>query len=393
LLLPFATLYFSHVLSAFLGFAAFLLLWLERERGHGLGLIAGAGLLVGYAVSTEYPLALLAVLLGVYVIWRGSPVRPALAYGAGLLAGLLPLLLYDWWAFGSPFHLSYSYVAANSSGVLGLGAPSVRRLVELLVADRGLLVVTPVCAAGFAGIVILFREGRRRDALVPAAVVSGYLAYNACYYLPFGGGVPGPRFLITLLPFLAVPLAAAYRKAPLATLALALVSAMMMILATLTGPILATARSTHTWWARLQLGHFRTPDITVALFAIFALLALAAAARAVSRPRLTRNDVTLAILALGSWYAISRVGPTLLHSDLSSGHISGLIALLALGAALIATVTRMALGNQLAVLAGIPLLALAVRRFDRAELTIILAAVSVVLLVAVSRRGRIVLRH
>jgi hypothetical protein len=391
LVLPFATLFFSHVLSACLGFAAFCLLWLERDRGGGLALIGGAGALAGFAVSTEYPLAVLAALLGLYVVWRRAPVKPALAYGAGLVVGLAPLLLYDWWAFGSPLHLSYSYVAANSSGVLGLGAPSLRRAVELLVADRGLLVVTPVVAAGIAGIVILYREGRRRDALIPAAVVAAYFGYNACYYLPFGGGVPGPRFLITMLPFLAVPLAAAYREAPIATLALAVVSAIMMILATLTGPILATSVSTHTWWLRLELGHFRTPTVTVWVFGIFVALAILAAVRASPRPRVTRIDVELAALGIGSWLAIGRAGPALLHSDLSSGHVWGLAALLVLGVALAAITTRLALGNRLALIAGVPLVALAVRSFDHTTLTFCLVAVSLALLVVLARtrRGRL----
>ena len=103
----------------------------------------------------------------IYVGWRRQPRNALVAYGAGVLVGLIPLLVYDAWAFGSPFHLSYSYVAANSSGVLGLGAPSVKNALRLLVADRGLFVVTPVTAAAIAGIVILWREGRRHDALVP----------------------------------------------------------------------------------------------------------------------------------------------------------------------------------------------------------------------------------
>src|SRR5438270_287855 len=164
LILPFATVLFSHVLSTTLGFAAFYLLWRQRDRGGGVGWIAAAGFLAGYAVSTEYPLGLLAVLLAVYVAWRRSPVKPLIAYGTGFVIGLIPLLLYDWWAFGAPLHLSYSYVAANSSGVLGFGAPSLRSAIKLLVSDRGLLVVTPVVAAGVAGSVILYREGRRLDA-------------------------------------------------------------------------------------------------------------------------------------------------------------------------------------------------------------------------------------
>ena len=82
LVLPFATLFFSHVLSACLGFAAYCVLWrdreLEPERGPRLGLIAGAGALAGYGVGAEYPLALLAVLLGVYAVWRRDPLKPGL---------------------------------------------------------------------------------------------------------------------------------------------------------------------------------------------------------------------------------------------------------------------------------------------------------------------------
>ncbi|MBV9473250.1 MAG: hypothetical protein JO206_09800 [Solirubrobacterales bacterium] len=384
LLLPFATLLFSHVLSASLGFAAFYLLWIERTRGGRVELIAGAGLLAGYAISTEYPLALLAVLLGLFVLWRRRPLPAGLVYSAGVLVGLIPLFAYDWWAFGSPFHLSYSYVAANSSGVLGLGAPSVRNAVRLLVSDRGLLVVTPVVAAGIAGIAILYREGRRLDALVSGAVVAAYFGYNACYYLPFGGGVPGPRFLITMLPFLALPMAAAYRKAPVTTLALGLLSAGTMVLATLTGPLLDTGLSRHVWLQRLQAGHFKVPTASVWLFALLALIALALALRVTPRPRVRRIDLELTVLGLGSWFAVSRAGPALLASDLSSGHVWGLAALVILGVALVATVTRLALGNQLALLAAVPVVALAVRSLDRTTLAICLVAASLALLVVLA---------
>src|SRR5207237_10683392 len=57
LFLPFTSLFFAHVLSAFLGFAAFAFLWRERAGPSKLVLVAAAGALAGLAVVVQYPLA------------------------------------------------------------------------------------------------------------------------------------------------------------------------------------------------------------------------------------------------------------------------------------------------------------------------------------------------
>ena len=64
LLLPFATLFFDHVLSAALGFAAFVVLMLERERRRRVVRSPRAGVLAGLAVVVEFPLGIVAVVLG-----------------------------------------------------------------------------------------------------------------------------------------------------------------------------------------------------------------------------------------------------------------------------------------------------------------------------------------
>jgi hypothetical protein len=197
-----------------------------------------------------------------------------------------------------------------------------------------------------------------------------------------------------MLPFLAVPLGAAYRKVPIATLALAGISAATMGLATIAGPILNTATPTEVWLKRLELGHFRTPDVTVVLFGVFVLLAIVAAVLATKRPRVTRVDLELTALAVGSWLAIRAAGPALLAKDLSTGHIWGLTALVVFGAVLATIITRVARGNRLAVFAGIPLMALAARSVvHETTLAFALVAISLVLLVGSGLPGRMTVKR
>src|SRR5580700_6899238 len=71
MVLPLSTLLFSHVFTAFLGFAAFALMLRERDNGPPSAmLLALAGLAMGYAVASEYPLFFVALVLGLYLLSR-----------------------------------------------------------------------------------------------------------------------------------------------------------------------------------------------------------------------------------------------------------------------------------------------------------------------------------
>ncbi len=354
MVLPFATMLFSHVLSATLAFAAFVVLWQERRGPPSIVRVGLAGLLAGLAVTVEYPVALVGAIVGVYAILRRPVLARAGAYAGGAFVGVLPALLFNLWAFGSMFTFSYANVvgdqAANKRGLFGVSAPDFGVLVQLLFSPIGLLVLTPVVLAGAVGLIFLYRRGHRLEALVAGAVSVLYLLWNAGYETPFGGNSPGPRFLVVTLPFLALGLAAAYRVFPLTTLALAIGSGVEMVVLTLTTPLLTDDLA---WFHRFATGQFAETVLDllgighgVAVFFVALAAAVGLGVLATARPALRVADALRALLAVAGWVVVVRRAP-----DLFDEH--GPWSALGLAAAVVVAVTLVPIGLERAVvLAG-----------------------------------------
>lgn len=331
LIMTFASEYFSHVISAAFGFAAFALLMREREGPPSTWLVAAAGALAGLAVTFEYQTGLVGVVLLFYALARSEARLPrAVAYAAGAIAGVIPALAFNAWALGSPFEFAYGAavdtpgfsghdtLGLNSDGFFGITAPRLDAGVDLLVANRGLLTLTPVIAACVAGVVLMRRGGFRTEANVIAAVAAVYFIYNAGYWLTFGGGTPGARFLIPALPFLALGLATTYRRIPAITLALAIPSAVFMVAAALVFPLLGE-QGPGTWLEFIRDGRFEHTLLTVlgvsnAWLAIAPVLAalIAAVVLAVRATPITPvGDLRPAVAAVLAWVVLSIVGPSI----------------------------------------------------------------------------------
>ena len=331
MVLPLSTLLFSHVFTAFLGFAAFALMLRERDGPPSPALLWLAGLAMGYAVASEYPLFFVALVLGLYLLSRRDAFTPigvarrAGAYIAGGVLGIVPLLLYNHYAFRSFTHLAYSDVPRQQKGFFGIGVPSLKVLATLLFDSRGLLTLSPVLLMGAIGTVLLYRRGRRAEALTIAGICLCYLGYNSGYYLPFGGGFMGPRFLTTMLPFLAFPLAIAFKRFPGPTIALAGVSIATTVIATITHPLTGYETEVVVWARYLREGFFQ-PTIASAYglgrgwggiwpFLLAAGGAIVLAACAGRRVRLSARALGTGVLALLAWALFAVLAPTLLGID------------------------------------------------------------------------------
>jgi hypothetical protein len=219
---------FGHVAAGALAFAGFVCAWagVERERD---ALVAVGGLAAGLAVLVEYQAALVAMALVVYVLLKTRRVRSLLALAVGALPAVLALGAYQWAAFGSPFSAAYrhsanSYADQQAEDFYGIGAPDPDNIYRILVTRHGVLATTPVLLAGAVGLWLLWRGGRRAEALFCGAVTLLFFFLNAGYFEVYGGASPGPRFLVLAFPFLAVGLAPAFSRRPLVTGALALFS-------------------------------------------------------------------------------------------------------------------------------------------------------------------------
>jgi hypothetical protein len=243
-MLPFATSAFGHVPAAICLLSAFALLW--AASSHGMQRAALAGLLLGLAVTIEYPTILPAAAIAGWGVWRlAAHRRAAIALLAGSVLPLVGLGVYHWAAFGGPLTTGYAllapgseYVAGQASGVLGVGWPRLSVALALLLGPhRGLLIHAPWTLLALPGAAIALRSNWRGAGHVGLLAFGALLAVNSGYYLWDGGASWGPRHLVPALPFVALVALPAAARWPRLAWVLVATSVLISLAAVATGTL------------------------------------------------------------------------------------------------------------------------------------------------------------
>ena len=245
------------------------------------------------------------------------------------------MLAFNLWAFGNPLKLAYgdavAFPGASGHDVLGLNSDGFFGIT----APRFDSAVRPAARrARAAGAHPDRRHGRGRrlhDAPARAprrgehdpAVAAVYFIYNSGYWLPYGGGTPGPRFLIPALPFVAIGLAFAYRRLPALTLGLAIPSALFMLVGD--ADLSAARQAGHRHLGRLarggQAGAHRPHRLRrhQRLACGRALVRAPSSPRSFSRcaphPSTRSPDYRFAVPAVVAWACVSALGPARRRRD------------------------------------------------------------------------------
>jgi hypothetical protein len=263
--------FYSHQFVAALLFGAFFILLHAKEPGGSavfpslaarasLGAVRAFlfGLLCSYALISEYPPAVIIAAFGVWALIRLRPTDLLLA----AIGGLPPLLLmafYNLNAFGTIWPVGYSHSALwqdqHHTGFMSITYPKPEAIWGLLFGSfRGLFSRAPWLLLAIPGFFIWWRNPVQRGLLgiCLAATILLTLFYGSSVMWWGGYGV-GPRYLVPMLPFLAIP--AAYgvrflwssRGGKLLVVLLVAISSVLTWLETLAGQSFPNDASRNPW--------------------------------------------------------------------------------------------------------------------------------------------------
>jgi hypothetical protein len=244
---PYSIVFFSHQFTSSLLVSAFFMIYLLKERPERMGnwYLFLIGLLLGWALISEYPAAVIILaLIGYYfsVMRRRSVYRHWRAIVLPMLGGIIPILLqliYNRLCFGNFLSIGYQNLAdpyfssAMGQGLMGIHRPNLHVLYYMTFHPTlGLFWESPVLLLSIIGAGFLLRNRPYRDeAILAVWVICSFLVVMSGYYMWWGGFALGARHIIPTLPFFCILLSFVPKRLNWLFVGLSVVSVGQMIIA------------------------------------------------------------------------------------------------------------------------------------------------------------------
>jgi hypothetical protein len=245
---PYSILFYGHQLAAALLLTAFYMIFKLQEQPElpGSKILFMIGLLLGLSLMTELTTTVIVIPLILYyffILWKQGSLQKLNSFALPALGGILPLVLmmaYNQVAFEDPFSIGYQHLGhaifreGQSTGFLGIGIPNLKVLYYITVHPaHGIFWHSPVLLMSIAGMFFMFRvKTYRAELLLVTVIFAAYLLINAGYFFWWGGFAFGPRHLIPMLPFLALPMFFIPQRTLSLVIILGLISVTQMIIVT-----------------------------------------------------------------------------------------------------------------------------------------------------------------
>jgi hypothetical protein len=215
----FSTLLFSHQFASILAMGAFLGIHAFRRGKAGMGRLAFAGLLAGWAVITEYALAIPLFFAFVFLC-AGPTWKRAWLFVATASVPVLLMIGYNVICFHNPLEIAYRYLPPGyfvdvKQGFFGVIGPRWDAFVgSFFGTSRGFFYLAPWLLLALPGFFwLLRRPGWRLEGGVALGTLLGYGLFISSLSYWHGGGTSGMRYLTPLAVFLLLPVAEVMRRA------------------------------------------------------------------------------------------------------------------------------------------------------------------------------------
>lgn len=203
--------FYGHIPAAACVVGILALLILNDDGYLSTRRLLGIGLLAGWAIVIEYPVAVILLPLGIWIVCRER--ERAVIYGlAGMLLPLTILAAYDLIAFGTLLPIGYEHSALwqeqHSTGFMSVTYPRPEALWGLTFSRfRGLFVLAPILLLALPGMIIgLWQTATRSLFVAVGASILAFLLFISSSVMWWGGFAVGPRYLVPALPLMALPL-------------------------------------------------------------------------------------------------------------------------------------------------------------------------------------------